>query len=243
MRWWRERRRPIAAALAVRRLFKDPQDTDQTFQIIRACGGGDMRRLYNKRPVSGFEQQLRTKPLRPTLMDHDYLLSFPSGTLARAYMKFITNGAYSADELAEVSETNTDLWYDSGRDEDADLLAFSERLRDAHDLWHVVCRYDRDILGELAILAFTYEQTGLRGAHYIPQIAMRNARRHKNTEFQAFIAGGYLRGRDAVDMTLVPWEKMLGWRLSRVQAQLHIVPCQPYEKFTDIKRVPTRIYL
>ena len=46
---------------------------------------------------------------------------------------------------------------------DADRDWFYARLRDMHDLWHVLTGYGRDLAGEATLLAFTHAQTRNRG--------------------------------------------------------------------------------
>lgn len=235
-RRWTERPRYLEAAIAVRRLFADPQDTRQTFRVIRALGGGTLRRMWEDR---------HPKPmpvLRMALRDLDRLSRMDANSLGFHYAAFMSTPGWSAEELADLSEEGTELWYDYGRTDNYELEAWTKRLRDAHDLWHVVCGYDKDILGELAILAFTYEQTGLKGAHYIAQAAIRNARRFDNRQFIGFIQAGYRRGRNAVDITNVRWEHILHWDIARVRRALSINPAPPYHKFTDIHQVPTKVY-
>src|SRR3546814_5023782 len=44
---------------------------------------------------------------------------------------------------------------------------FSNRLRDTHDLFHILTGYGRDALGEQCVLGFTYGQTGNYGNAFI----------------------------------------------------------------------------
>ena len=60
---------------------------------------------------------------------------------------------------------------------------FFRRVRDLHDLWHVLTGYGRDPLGEVCLLAFTYAQTRLTGLGAIAflgtfRIARANALSH-----------------------------------------------------------------
>src|SRR3546814_1330225 len=44
---------------------------------------------------------------------------------------------------------------------------YSNRLRDTHDLFHILTGYGRDALGEQCVLGFTYGQTGNYGNAFI----------------------------------------------------------------------------
>lgn len=43
----------------------------------------------------------------------------------------------------------------------------SGRMRDTHDLWHVLTGYSGDVLGETALLGFIFAQTGNPGVALI----------------------------------------------------------------------------
>jgi ubiquinone biosynthesis protein COQ4 len=44
---------------------------------------------------------------------------------------------------------------------------FGRRIRDTHDLWHVLTGYGREPLGELCLAAFSWRQTGELGFGFI----------------------------------------------------------------------------
>ena len=62
----------------------------------------------------------------------------------------------TADGLVDASEENVPSELESQSEE---LIAFGKRMRDQHDLWHVLTGYGRDTFGEDFLLAFTYAQT------------------------------------------------------------------------------------
>ncbi len=73
--------------------------------------------------------------------------------MGRAYLAFCDREGITPGGLVEASML-----------EDRDLLEprfryMADRLRDSHDLWHVVTGYRTDLLGENAVLAFTAAQT------------------------------------------------------------------------------------
>ncbi len=54
---------------------------------------------------------------------------------------------------------------------------YNARLRDMHDLWHVVTGYGRDSFGEACLLAFSYAQTRNRGIAFIAFFGTREIAR------------------------------------------------------------------
>ena len=149
------RRNWLAALRAVRRLLTDKEDTGQVFEIMRALNGNAT--------VKNYAQLLRTPggrlayehvELAPLLMDDAWLDSFAPGTVGAAYRTFIRSENISAEGLAEVSRqgaTQIDVQHP--------YAWFGRRMRDSHDLWHILSGYHRDGLGEACLVAFSYAQT------------------------------------------------------------------------------------
>ena len=59
----------------------------------------------------------------------------------------------TADGLVEASQENVPPELENQSEE---LIAYGKRIRDQHDLWHVLTGYGRDTLGEVCLLWFTY---------------------------------------------------------------------------------------
>ena len=99
------------------------------------------------------------KPLVDYLLDRDWLAALPKGSLGERYYNFTKVEQITADGLTDASI--------EGRDEEREMSAaqikYHERMRDAHDLWHVTTGYGRDPLGELCLLAVTWRQLGNLG--------------------------------------------------------------------------------
>ena len=104
---------------------------------------------------------------------------------------------------------------------------FAARLRDGHDLWHVVTGYGRDLLGEAALLAFTYRQTGNPGIGLIVLTAWWKAGRDLPGS-RALILDGYRRAGTAAWLPAVDWESLLEWPLEEVRRTLRITPVEAY---------------
>ena len=55
---------------------------------------------------------------------------------------------------------------------------YGNRLRDTHDLFHVLSGYNRDALGEASLLAFTYSQQPGLGVLFISFMGCRTIAKH-----------------------------------------------------------------
>jgi ubiquinone biosynthesis protein COQ4 len=222
--------RPIEAFRALRALLADPDDTSQVFRLLRATSGRSFRRLYRRvrRDPQGARILDEAKPLVDLLNDRAYLASLEPGTLGRAYLDFVEAEQISADGLAAASAPMANEVEDLEWDPMA--LRFGERLRDMHDLWHVVTGYNRDILGELALLAFTFEQTREPGLWLIVWAARRRIRKGGAYGIDHFVADASRRGRGAAFLPAADWEALLEQPLEDVRRELRVGAPAEYEQ-------------
>ncbi len=151
------------ARAALKRLIDDPERTERVFELIDALSGNSGERLFQRflRHENG-HALLRAKPsLLKTLSDLARLETLPEGSFGRAYATFMREGQLHAQGLVDASEGADRTERDEDVDPDRDW--FYQRLRDMHDLWHVLTGYGRDVAGESANLAFSYGQLKNRG--------------------------------------------------------------------------------
>jgi ubiquinone biosynthesis protein COQ4 len=216
--------RPLDALRAIRALIRNPDDTALVFEIIEALSGRSRTRVFDRfrRTKSGRRLLAERPDLLARLTDRAQLLALPAGSLGRTYGEFMTREQISADGLVDASE--------SGRREDlpAERRWFADRLRDTHDLWHVVTGYGRDLVGEASLLAFTYAQTRNPGIGFIVAVAYFKAR-GINRPTRRLLRDGYRRGRRAAWLPGVEWEPLLELPLARVREQLGIAALPAYQ--------------
>jgi ubiquinone biosynthesis protein COQ4 len=65
---------------------------------------------------------------------------------------------------------------------------YFDRLRDTHDLFHVLTGYGRDALGEASLLGFSYEQNHNTGILFIAYAGARQIRKVSGTKAPVFAA-------------------------------------------------------
>lgn len=226
-----DRIRPIEAFLALRALLADPDDTSQVFRLLRATSGRSFRRLYRRvqRDPQGARVLDAGVRLIDVLNDRERLASCPEGSLGRVYLDFVFAEQISADGLADASASMQDDLEGFTR-EDPSAVRFGENLRDMHDLWHVVTGYNRDILGELALLAFTYQQTREPGIWLIVWAARRRIRKGGALAIDHFVADASRRGRDAAFLPAADWVALLDRPLEEVRSSLRVGPPVAYEE-------------
>lgn len=210
--WARARR-----ALGV--LVADPERTDQVFEITRALSGrADVRNFRQLlRHPDGVALLTERPSLLAALSDRSALARLPEGSLGRAYLAFMVTADLSADGLVDASmQGETD-----GRDGFSDEAAwFFDRLRDMHDLWHVLTGYGRDEAGEAANLAFTYGQIGNPGIGLIVLAAALLGPRSAWFHWQRYLFRAWRRGRRACWLPAVRYEDLLVLPLAEVRRRL-----------------------
>jgi ubiquinone biosynthesis protein COQ4 len=219
--------RPIAGLRAFRSILDDPNDTAQVFRMVRAFSGPHPAWLlwrFRRHPTGA--QLLRERPmLLPRLVDRSTLRRLPEGSLGRAYVRFCEAEGITAEGLVAASEA-VDIPLDPAT---SDLAYIHHRLRDAHDLWHVVTGYRGDLIGEAALLALTFSQTGTPG---IGLLVAGGWYRLAGAEDRDQIGKGWARGRRARWLPAVRWEDLLDQPLEDVRRALRVGPPPQY---TDLR--------
>lgn len=210
---------------AIRKLMVDPDDTVQVFRVIRALSGNSEERSFQRFLASengkGILDERRS--IVDALSNRDYLLSLPEGSLGRVYADFTAREKISPDGLVDAS----DAVEREGDEPCPDRMLFGSRLRDTHDLYHVVTGYGRDLFGEAALLAFTYRQIRNRGIGFILLVAYARARGEFVQE-RVLIRDGYQRAKKAEWLPGADWETLLERPLDEVRRTLGVVPIESY---------------
>lgn len=211
--------RPAEAWRGVRALIRDPEDTAQVFRVIRALAGGGQERLFQRflRSEHGAAILARERELIDVLSDRGALSALPPGSLGRCYLAFTERESLTAEGLVDASARP-----DPEPAVPCPIRArFGARLRDSHDLWHVVTGYGRDLLGESALLAFTWRQTRNRGIGFIVAVAYLQADRSLPQE-RSMIRDGLRRAKSAAWLPGADWEALLPRSLDDVRGRLSL---------------------
>jgi ubiquinone biosynthesis protein COQ4 len=212
----RQRVQPIRAVRAFARLVKDKEDTQQVFEIMQAMNGNSTLRGFRKltSTLEGGRLAYRRLELNTLLNDQAYLAGFAPGTVGAAYREFMREENLSAEGLAEESRKAARR-NGTGIDLEHPVAWYGRRIRDTHDIWHVLTGYGRDALGELCLVAFSYAQTRSLGWAVIAVGGSLRALREKGgagavrAVREAFRRGktaGWLPGEDFEVLLQLPLE-------------------------------------
>lgn len=209
---------PRRALKAARTLAADPDDLPQVFTIIESLSGNTLHRIWKR--MSKTEEGRRVLEGRPDIVtileDRAALARLPEGSLGRAYLAFVEREKISAEGIREAGRKG--MTNESPLSDPYDYV--HARMRDTHDLWHAVVGYHGDVLGETALLAFTYAQTRNPAIALIIGIGLFKT--IGAPEARAVIIDGYRRGRAAAWLANQEWEKLLPLPLAEVRQRLHL---------------------
>src|SRR5580704_8064954 len=188
------RRQWGVALKALRRLLNDKEDTGQVFEIMGALNGDSTAKNYRRllATPNGGRLAYEHVELAPRLMDDAWLDSFAPGTVGAAYRHFIRSENISAEGLAEVSRERR-----GPVDQPHPYAWFGRRIRDSHDIWHILSGYHRDGLGEACLVAFSFAQTRGLGWAAIALGAAFKAVTEGHWAAARAIRQGYRRGKAA----------------------------------------------
>ena len=215
------RLRPLTAFRATKKLIATG-DTRQIFIILRAMRGKSGIRNFRRFAATPAGQAVlaQKRDILTVLTDRAGLGRQPEDSLGRAYLDFMEGEDLSAQALVEASRD----WENDPVP--ADVQRFRARMRELHDVNHVVTGYGRDPLGELCLLTFMYRQQGNLGMLMIVAMAWGRippaARRA--------VREAWARGRRARWFAGQDWEALLARPLAEVRERLAVPPPLLYRK-------------
>jgi ubiquinone biosynthesis protein COQ4 len=143
-----KRVRAALSALAV--LARDHTRLDQVLVFTQAMNHARLARVADR--LEKMREGAALFAERPRIdrehVDFGALRRLPDGTLGREYVRFLDDNGITPDAFAELPAVG-----------DERLAFIMLRMRQTHDLWHVLTGYSPDVPGEIRLQAFTFAQT------------------------------------------------------------------------------------
>lgn len=228
------KRRPLKAWRHMQKLIEDKEDTEQVFHIIQALNGNSTRKDFTRFLASESGMTLlKQRSFLPTILDeHAPLKALPKGTVGRTYVDFMEREGLTANGLVEESQSNRDLHENF----DDDLLWYVNRLRDTHDMYHVLTGYGRDALGEDALLGYTHGQHGGLGVSFIAFMGNRQIAKQapKEARVKAVLAEGRRNGKAAKRIIEQDIIALLDQPIADVRKRLNIAEPVLYKRALEV---------
>ncbi|WP_379921550.1 Coq4 family protein [Erythrobacter sp. R86502] len=180
--------RPLKVLRHFGKLVENKEDTEQVFHIMEATRG---RRSHAQardfiQSSEGQRFLAEGQDIPAMLDDHIRWADCPPGSVAAHYLAFMKREGLSAAGL--VAESHR--WASPESLPQDQTQWYFDRLRDTHDLFHVLTGYGRDALGEVSLLGFSYEQNHNTGILFIAYAAARQIKKVSGTKAPIFAAIG-----------------------------------------------------
>lgn len=147
------------------KLVEDKEDTEQVFHIIEATKGKKAhRQAWDFIKSDAGQRFLHDDTNIPDMLDaHENWADLPENSVGRHYVAFMKREGLTANGLVDESHR----WAPAEKRPQDQTEWYFNRLRDTHDLFHVLTGYGRDALGETSLLGFSYSQNHNNGVLFI----------------------------------------------------------------------------
>lgn len=200
-------------ARALYDLMQNPEDTTRVFVLGLLVSRKTYPQLLAR--ITTDDRGARLLRERPAIdkahVDFDRLRALPATTLGGAYVRYLDEKNLDPDLFQEPP----------GLPEVPAYIA--KRMRQVHDLWHVLTGYDTDVRGEIALQAFTWAQTDATSAMLVTFGGLARFGLANRGLFVR-VVDAYRRGKKAEFLPPLWLEEMWDRPLDEVRAELGIVP-------------------
>ena len=222
----------------LRRARRTGPGPETVFRLMRPFHGPEFDRIYDGCMADPTARRLleEGRNLHPVLLDFDAMRSMPEGSLGRAYVEFMERNEIDIVSFAEASFKNMER-----ADYTTDAAwAMANRLRDIHEIVHVISGYGTDVLGEMCELAFNIrEDPRAKASRFAIRSNVSRFRRAGFRQTEVAFAEAFRRGSTVGLMVGQDWATMLEWPLEDVRAHLGISPPTCYEPIPATDGPPT----
>jgi ubiquinone biosynthesis protein COQ4 len=218
MRFWIK----IQVLRAFIQLVKDPNKTERIFLI----GEVARKRFKNSTPPALkdlLENErflaLHREGYNPKI-DLQTLRKLPENTFGGSLAKFLDLNGFDPNTFPLIDNENP-------------LAYLVSRLRQTHDIWHVLSGYGTGVQSELALQGFMMSQIGSMISAMIIAAGILHTLIYTPNEMKnnfAWIVEGYDRGKTCAPLALEKWEELFAEDLETVRAKFGIK--NPSYRFT-----------
>jgi ubiquinone biosynthesis protein COQ4 len=206
------------ALRALRKVLADPDQTDQVLEFLSLVNSGRspkarLARFFTDPAAQALYQDQLAIDSRT--IDIAALAALPEGTLGHAYATFLRSHGLTP-EIFDGAPAGVS---------DPHLSYFIQRMRQTHDLWHVVTGCETDPAGEVALQAFTFAQVRSPGSAVLAIAGALRSAREKPGVLRDVVTF-YRAGSRAQRLPTFRWENHWATPLSEVRTKLGL-PVQP----------------
>jgi ubiquinone biosynthesis protein COQ4 len=215
------------AGAALGKVLADPEDTENVLELLSVANSGPSGRARTERffnTPAGKQLYDERRAIDSRTIDIDALAALPAGTLGHAYATFLRSRGLTPEVFdgapAGIADPRRSY--------------VVQRMRQTHDLWHVVTGCETDPAGEIALQAFLYAQTRTPGSALLAAAGMLRILRTSPAIVRDVVAM-YRAGTRARNLPSFAWEDHWAKPLAEVRAMLGL-PVQPRTRATPVRR-------
>ena len=215
--------KPFKAMKHMKALIADKEDTEQVFHIIEALNGSALLKdLERFAQTEKGQRRLKERRFLAPILDEKRgeMRQLPLGTLGRTYADFMDREGLTGMGLVEESEKFRSHY----KSYDDTIQWYANRLRDTHDMFHVLSGYGRDAIGEDALLSFSYSQNKGPGIMFISFMGAREIKKHvpKQARVTSVMREGKRNGAAAMKLVEQDFLSLLDRPINDVRRELNI---------------------
>ena len=216
--------RPLKVLHHYGKLVEDKEDTEQVFHIIEATKGKKAhRQAWDFIQSDEGQRFLREGTEIPAMLDaHENWADLPENSVGQHYIRFMKREGLTAQGLVDESHK-----WAPPEDLPQDLTQwYFDRLRDTHDLFHVLTTYGRDALGETSLLGFSYSQNHNNGILFIAYAGAHQIKKVTGTKapLYASVREGQRNGKAAAKLAHLDVAALMREDIDEARARLGIKP-------------------
>jgi ubiquinone biosynthesis protein COQ4 len=199
-------------------LFRDPTKTESVYDIedgLRNTKAAHLALEFVKSDPA--VDRIITERYTPPPVDIDALFALPTDSLGHIYAAYIKESNFDPNFYRKISVEN-------------DISYMLYRLRQTHDIWHIVAGFNTDIAGELGLKAFELAQTRRTMSLILLAGGLLSTLSKSPEDLDNVlecIALGYRRGAKARPLLAQKWEEQWSKPLSECRKELGIAITKP----------------
>lgn len=200
---------------ALAKVLVDPERTDQVLEFAIHANAGSLARRIDRffDDPRGRRLYEERRAIDSRTIDLDRLGRLPGGTLGRAYADFLRSRGITPEVFDGPPRHVSD----------PRIAYLVQRMRQTHDLWHVVTGYGTDPASEIALQAFTFAQVGAPSSLILATAGtLRGVRQAPGLPREVIAA--FRAGRRARELVVFPWEDHWETPLAEVRELLGVRP-------------------
>lgn len=206
---------------SVLNVLRDPTQTDSIYDIEDALlrshpqtMAASLNYMLSRPEIAAFAKE-RYSPSEPELVK---LMTYPPNSLGYAFAQYISSSGFDPGFYRKMDVVD-----------DASCLLF--RLRQTHDIWHVVTGMSVDVAGEIGLKAFELAQTRRPLAGILIAAAFVSTLLNQPEQLDRLldrVASGYRMGAKAKPLLAQKWEDHWEKPVAEWRAELGIEPMPVY---------------